>query len=330
MKRLLQTLAIGLTLSLAQGAGAAPFSAHYVFGDSLSDAGNLFLATGGALPQPGDYYQGHFSNGTSYAERVSIGLGLPGGATPSYAGGTNYAVGGARTDNHILGTPAADAQFSLQGQINSYFSSHAASDPNALYTVWIGSNDVLQALQMVAAGQGAAAQARVADAVGDIAVALGQLVGSGARHLLLPNITDLGLTPRVAAMGPMAQVATSQMVMDFNTAIDGVIAGLSASTPGLDVIRFDTFHLLREVMANAGDYGFTDFSACISGFVGTPSPTPACSNPDQHIFWDDIHPTSATAQILADRTLAALVPAPATLALALLALGVLGVQRRRR
>lgn len=329
MKRLLQTLAITLGLGLSQATIAGPYTAHYVFGDSLSDAGNLFVATSGALPQPGDYYNGHFSNGTSYAERISLGLGLPGGATPSYLGGTNYAVGGALTDAHILNTPQANAAFSLQGQMQSYFSSHATSDPNALYTMWIGSNDLFQALELFSLGQSAAAQSRIADSVGDIAAALGQLVGSGARNLLLPTITDLGLTPRVAAAGPMAQAAASQVVMDFNAAIDAVLASLSGAVPGLNVVRFDTFNLLRDVAANASDYGFTDMSACISGFVGIPSQTPACINPDQHLFWDDIHPTSATAEILADRTLAALVPAPATLALALLALGIVGVQRRR-
>jgi outer membrane lipase/esterase len=39
-----------------------------------------------------------------------------------------------------------------------------------------------------------------------------------------------------------------------------------------------------------------------------------CSNPDQYMFWDDVHPTSRGHRIIGDRLYAAL-PEPVTLAL---------------
>src|SRR5262249_12459629 len=46
-----------------------------VFGDSLSDAGNAALATGGALPDPTLYYHGRFSNGPIWVDTLAKYLG---------------------------------------------------------------------------------------------------------------------------------------------------------------------------------------------------------------------------------------------------------------
>src|SRR5262245_59792037 len=65
-----------------------------VFGDSLSDAGNASLSTGGALPNPALYYQGRFSDGPIWVDTLAKYLGEP-AVGPSLAGGLDYAFGGA-------------------------------------------------------------------------------------------------------------------------------------------------------------------------------------------------------------------------------------------
>ena len=72
------------------------FSAVYAFGDSLSDAGNVSLGTLGALPVATIYSDGRFSNGNVWVQDLAQNLGLPAG-TPSLAGGTDFAYGGAET-----------------------------------------------------------------------------------------------------------------------------------------------------------------------------------------------------------------------------------------
>jgi phospholipase/lecithinase/hemolysin len=71
---------------LAGGSNArAGFTDLYVFGDSLSDEGNISNETGGAAPGP-DYYMGRFSSGPVAAEvaaQVHLGKQL----TPSVSGG---------------------------------------------------------------------------------------------------------------------------------------------------------------------------------------------------------------------------------------------------
>jgi phospholipase/lecithinase/hemolysin len=86
----LLTVCFGLNIG-----SASAYTALFAFGDSLSDAGNAFIASGGVTP-PLPYVGGHFSNGPTWVEDLSVGLGL-GTLTPSLAGGTDFAIGGATT-----------------------------------------------------------------------------------------------------------------------------------------------------------------------------------------------------------------------------------------
>src|SRR5262245_56075618 len=87
-------------------AAAGPFSKLFVFGDSLSDIGNV--AQGRAAipflvdptPRP-YYYNGRFSNGPIYVEALASGLGLP-AVVRSRAGGNDFAHGGAKTSGTSL------------------------------------------------------------------------------------------------------------------------------------------------------------------------------------------------------------------------------------
>src|SRR5512144_1683255 len=97
-----------LTFGLVQTSAAAirPYDALYVFGDSLSDAGNLATFTHGAIPLPAFYPDGRFSNGLNYADDLATRLGLGGPLTPSLRGGTNFAWGSALTGNPpVTGLP---------------------------------------------------------------------------------------------------------------------------------------------------------------------------------------------------------------------------------
>src|SRR5271170_5974004 len=88
------TLALGFFLPCAN---AGIIDSIYAFGDSLSDAGNVFIGSGGTIPGF-PYFDGQFSNGPVWLETLAAGLGLA-PLTPSLAGGTDYAYGAAETGN---------------------------------------------------------------------------------------------------------------------------------------------------------------------------------------------------------------------------------------
>ncbi|MDP9097032.1 MAG: SGNH/GDSL hydrolase family protein, partial [Pseudomonadota bacterium] len=150
-----RALAVGLTiLAAAASAQAAPYTAEYVFGDSLSDNGNLaevFYRRN--LPNPPSY-QNSFTNGPVAAALVANQLGLD--LRPSlwvtaftdpfklygsgaYVPGTNYAVAGAQSAENGNGINLA-AQVGAFGALTG-----GKADPNALYYIEIGGNDVRNA-----------------------------------------------------------------------------------------------------------------------------------------------------------------------------------------
>jgi outer membrane lipase/esterase len=184
---------------------AFSFSNLYVFGDSLSDQGNISTLTGGAIP-PAEYTDGsttgRFTNGKNYVDYLAQDLGLT--VTPSLLGGTNYAYGGARTNYHILPPPA----LSLIQQRDAYLAhlGGGKADPNALYIVWAGANNLSDILTNLQTNPLYNPYPDLASAGADIAGVIASLAASGVRHIIAPNIPDLGLVPGVTGGGPPSSV----------------------------------------------------------------------------------------------------------------------------
>lgn len=172
------------------------FTTMYVFGDSLSDTGNLYQLTSdhpfpdsGAEPIPSaSYYDdGRFQNGPAYAELLWKKLGFPyargndrgkgkalglgNGLRPVTRGGTNYAIGGARGSYHqfdvefngdqppLPGEQSLFYDYSLLGQIEAFKAMHKVPQKNAraLYIVWSGGNDLADILGVFLANSAASA-----------------------------------------------------------------------------------------------------------------------------------------------------------------------------
>ena len=132
MKRLAM-MVLAASLSLGSAPASANFTTLFAFGDSLSDAGNLYLATG----QPGPpYVGGHFSNGPTWVEDLSVDLRL-GTLAPSLLGGNDFAYGGAQTGVNLV-NPSPARPIDLPAQISAYEAVHTSPVPGALYTLDIG------------------------------------------------------------------------------------------------------------------------------------------------------------------------------------------------
>jgi len=316
-------LVLGIVLAPATGRANAVYTAVYAFGDSLSDAGNVSLATGGAQPAP-PYVNGQYANGPTWVQSLSAGLGL-GPLTPSLLGGTDFAWGGATTGN---ATTAFNDVPNLAQQVGLFAMSLGANpaQASALYTVWIGANDVFSLLDGTATCAPADAVQCTMDAAQAQAAAMAQLAALGATNFLVPLLPDLGNTPLLRAAGPATQAAGSALSATYNAALLADLAGL-AGQPGIDLVILDTFSLLDQVIANPGAAGLSNVSdACYLGAeTGGGS---VCAQPDQYLFWDAVHPTAATQGLIAAAALAEL-PEPGTLAMVVTALLGLVVSRRR-
>ena len=292
-----------LTLSLSELTHAA-ISEIVAFGDSFSDSGNLFAAVGNPRPP---YYDGNFSNGPVWVEGLAEILRVS-APTPSLEGGTNYAWAGARTTKLEAGfIPSA------QSQVASYLTDvGGVADPDALYTLFTGGNDILDWVdgkstlpELLADG------AAVASIANDLLLA-------GAQNILVLNIDDVGAAPGIEGIEAMATEGT----ILFN---DALFAGL-VDLDSMNISFLDTFTLSQQIAADPGAYGLTNADGdCLLATGGLGGPL--C---DTWLFWDGAHPTAAGHELFAVAAAATVVPVPAAVWLFGSALMVLAAMKRKK
>lgn len=327
-------LAAGLALAGPRAAEAS-FTGLYAFGDSLTDRGNLFALSGGAVPVAPTYANGQFSNGPTWIADFAARAGL-GPALPSLAGGNVFAYGLARSDAAppSLGLPGF---INLPGQVTGFLGSNPAADPGALYAVWAGANNMLQALAVAGSQTDPLGflQAQAVGAAGAVVAELDRLRQAGARNFLVANLPNLGRTPRFN--GSLATATAGLLATRaFNAALATGLDGFD-SLPGVRVYDLDVFGLFERAATNPAAFGLTNVTtACVSG--SSPgiylNPAAAAINctPAQALttlFWDEVHPTARGHELIAAAALAE-VPAPGAVGVLLVGLAGVAALRRRQ
>ncbi len=271
------------------------FSAVYAFGDSLSDAGNISLATLGNLPVAGIYSGGRFTNGNVWVQDLAQNLGLP-APKPSLAGGTDYAYGGAETG--ATSVHAANPS-DLPSQLGQFVASVPNPSPTALYTVWAGSNDVLDIANSTQTP--VQQQASVQQAVNNEVGFINGLIAHGAKDFVVMGVPDLGKTPYETAR-PASDAASSSLAQSYNNDLGAALQQIMASgTASVDYIN--TYAMLDTAAANPAAYGFSNVTQPVwnGNLTDSNSGTLAASGAAQngHLFFDDLHPTASGHALLA-------------------------------
>ncbi|MDO4894884.1 autotransporter domain-containing protein [Moraxella sp.] len=307
---------------------AQDFSQMVIFGDSLSDTGRLKDIVTQVNPTFGNALQESFTTNPDpvWTRVLASNLGTKADAnTTANPAGTNYAVGGARSGSEVNWNGVISVP-STSKQIGTYLGQHQnKADPNALYAVWIGSNDLIAAAQAGSTNEALAAISSSAQATYQDILTLHQ---AGAKYVLVPNVPDISLTPRVLfAEKVLGLTGTAQKARTaaklYN---DKLYQQLNQSN--INVIPANTFGLLQEVAGNPTDFGFKNISsvACqmpnrttgaddplSTSLACTPANLVAADANETHLFADDIHPAGRTHRILA-QYYQSIIDAPAAMA----------------
>ena len=303
---LLCAIAIGPVGLLADKAVKRP-DALYVFGDSLSDTGNVWILTGNVVPPSisphRTYFDGRFSNGPIAIEYLWDALDRDGDSVvrPFLADQTihpgdavNFAFGGATSGSSSVVTPQLTVPGLLQ-QVEMFAAVSTESRArDALFVVFVGANDYLTAPPT--------SPANPLQVVGNIKFAIERLHALGARNIVVMNLPNLALAPIVPpATGPLL---TTQVLL-HNTLLRATLKAVEAGLPGANIIEMDVFKIVNSLGKR---FNMTSPAA-------TPAPAATCLFTDplicpdvdtfavnpHYFFWDVQHPTTAAHRALGQR-----------------------------
>lgn len=289
---------IAAALAVVSANAYAQYTNVFFFGDSLTDAGSykplLPPGTGLFTTNPGPVWA------QVLAQRYGFTL------VPANQGGTDFAQGGARVTSlpGVPASPPTGTATPIATQVSQLLA-RGPLDPNALYSVWGGADDVFFQLGAVAAGAitPSQAQANLVSAATSLVQQVGTLQAAGARNVVVFNLPDIGRTPGGAASGQPAQVTAASTL--FNSTLQRGLEALGGST-----VRVNVFDLFNEMLANPAAFGFVNTTTPACGTTAlllcTSANLVAPDAATTFFFADDVHPTTGGHAVIAQLVLSML------------------------
>ncbi len=265
---------------------AFAFDRLVIFGDSLSDTGNI--ANGFNLPPP--YFNNRISNGLVAVDILANRLGLSAESAEQFSNGNgdNYAVSG----GNAAGSDIED----LRAQLAAFrFRNPQGISNNTLVVLMIGGNDMRDARNLIS--QSARTQV-VENAIAEISSTISTLANLGAEFILVSNAPDISRIPEtldIANSDPGVSTRALEATLLFNRLLGSRISQLSSNFNG-ELVLFDLYSEFNRILDQPQNFGFTVINQ------GCFNPSSFRLNPgcdfDQYVFFDSIHPTARAHQIL--------------------------------
>lgn len=247
-----------------------------IFGDSLSDMGNTYNSIA-RVPESPPYYNGRFSNGPVWAEFVASSFSTSITHGSGSGGGENRAFGGARSGS-------GHTSFVIPNtgtQITDYTNNHWFSSTE-IVALWIGGNDYM--------GGNEDNPQDVVDNIHDHVV---QLVQNGASNMIVIDMPSLDKTPSFADESDAEKQAMHARVRQHNSLLASDMAGLEQSL-NVTISMVAMLDIFESIYWNGSFYGITNNidTACQNGGGLCDSNDVVVPNPNEYIFFDDLHPTA--------------------------------------
>jgi len=318
------------------------------FGDSLSDVGTYASTT----PVSG-FTRGRYTTnpGEVWTQKIAEYYGgtltpaaLGGYGTPLVASSTGlgYAQGGARVQNpigegHASTSQADDALATtvpVTTQVQNYLTAHGSFNSGQLILINGGANDIfIQATALVTLIEADISGGMTSDAavaketlttLVPAAITLGQEVGtilaSGATHVVVSNVPDIGQTPLALATTPLGQTVLSAITQTFNATLKTTLSeagnlskviyidayswqdnlATNYLSNGYTVANTGTACNLVNMAATATANGLSDPTNYASSLYCTPAFLTISGADQTYMYADDVHPTTHTHALFAN------------------------------
>jgi phospholipase/lecithinase/hemolysin len=240
------------------------------------------------------YYGGRLANGPIWverlAERLDLGHRTENNAVPapSLAGGTNYAFGGAETGPGLSkacvpvnGVKSCAPNIGLQ--IETFFEDGRTLEGDELIVV-----------------QGGANNKSAQNAANELADHVATLAAAGGEFFLVPNLERLSQYP--AGYDPDSH--WDKFVAKFDAELQQQLDELEGNL-NITIVRLNMLELSDAIINNPAAFGFLNVTdpACPGCGFGIPAPDAAdtiVANPEEYLYWDTVHFTTAAHRIFGD------------------------------
>lgn len=276
---------------------ATPVNKIVVFGDSLSDNGNLYAYMDREIPMSPPYFEGRFSDGPVWVELLAQAY-FPENTKEHLL---NYAYGGAGISDE------EESVFSLKHEINLYLQENQnKADEKALFVMWIGANNYLKGPDDI--------EQATDEVIRGIRLEMEKLIQAGAKNFLVINLPDIGNSP-AARDANIVELLTA-LSLTHNKKFEHEISTMKTTFPGVNFMSMDVQKIVEDILSHPEDYGFTNTQeACLTSMddakmrgksslsvlhmASTMKRNDAINNCEGYLFFDWLHPTAKAHQIIA-------------------------------
>ncbi len=296
-----------LIIAMTSHNAMAGFDRMIVFGDSLSDTGNV---------KPVDQdkrWSGRFTNGPIYIDHLKSSLNM------SNEQVLNYAFGGALTGPHAsFGALLKSPVPMLTQQIGLFTNEH---DPKStdLILLYAGANDYLSLFQnprfyqLMATSKSPETiqdfaskfRSHVAESVQNISQGMETLLNAGADSLLIANLPDFSKTPIIKRISELFPNLTEKEVSNLkrimrqfsvshNAALSEAVTTLKKNLgpeQGIEIV--DIFSSIEAMLADPEKYGFSNTTDALNRQNGAIN--------GAWFYADDVHPSAAVHYYLSQK-----------------------------
>jgi len=247
-----------------------------VFGDSLSDDGNVYQLTNRTYPPTPPYYQGRFTNGKVWLDYVRSKLGVK---------TFNGAYGTGSTDSSVVqGRTGPDLTIPTPGvvqQISKFIKNNSKKIfQETTFVVWAGGNDYFFS-------NFEQTPALVVNRIKKIA---STLYKQGARDIIIGNLIPLNALPYVTTMNNQTFTAfVASTVVEHNRLLKQAVKNFANDHAG-SIKLMDVYSTIQNILTRPSKFGIVNItSECLDESTEVEVP---CSSPSTYFWWDLFHYTT--------------------------------------